>query len=88
MFRRKWREVANAAGIPPHVQNRDARAGGITEGRKVGVPTDDNMKHAGHTDRRTHERVYNRESLEQTRRVAQLRQEYRRTNRKGRTRDA
>src|SRR4029077_8886359 len=30
-FNRAWRQIANAAGIPAEVQNRDARAGAITE---------------------------------------------------------
>lgn len=30
-FRNKWREVANAAGVPSTVYNMDSRAGGITE---------------------------------------------------------
>jgi hypothetical protein len=30
-FRRKWRKVANAAGIPKNVKNMDTRSGAITE---------------------------------------------------------
>lgn len=30
-FRIRWREIARAAGVPDNVQNRDSRAGGITE---------------------------------------------------------
>lgn len=36
-FRRQWREIANAAGIPPEVRNMDSRAGGITEATDAGV---------------------------------------------------
>jgi hypothetical protein len=35
------------------------------------------MKSSAHTDRRTRERIYNRESREQTRRVAKIRHAYR-----------
>jgi integrase len=63
MFTRTWRKVANAAGIPREVQNRDARPGAITERRKVGVPIDDSMKTAGHTSKQTHERIYNRAAM-------------------------
>lgn len=31
-FRRKWRIVARAAGVPDHVYNMDSRSGAITEG--------------------------------------------------------
>jgi hypothetical protein len=62
------------------VQNRDARAGGISEGRDAGVPIADNMKLSGHLNQQTHERIYNRSSLPQTRRVARLRHAWRDEN--------
>ena len=40
MFGVKWRAIASAVGVPAGVQNRDSRAGGITEAADVGVPLD------------------------------------------------
>jgi len=36
-FRRKWRKLANAAGIPKTIKNMDTRAGAITEATDLGV---------------------------------------------------
>jgi hypothetical protein len=36
-FRKRWRMIARAAGIPDEVQNRDSRPGGITEARNAGA---------------------------------------------------
>jgi hypothetical protein len=41
------------------------------------------MKQSGHTDRRSHERIYNRSSLPQTTRVARQRLAYRNQNKDG-----
>lgn len=76
-FRDLWRKVANAAGIDRLVWNRDLRAGGITEAREAGAPTDDVAKTAGHSDKRTTARVYDRDRLEAARRVAAARTAYR-----------
>lgn len=72
-FRDLWRAVATAAGIDRTVWNRDLRAGGITEAREAGAPTDDVAKTAGHADKRTTARVYDRDRLEAARRVAAAR---------------
>jgi hypothetical protein len=72
-FRRSWRRDAMAAGIPPEVWNRDLRAGGVTEAREAGATTDDVAKSAGHTDKRTTARVYDRAALEAARRVSRAR---------------
>jgi len=53
------------------------RAGGITEARQAGAPTDDVAKLAGHANKRTTARVYDRDSLEAARRVARARHEHR-----------
>lgn len=76
-FRELWRRCAEAAGIPRTVWNRDLRAGGITEARQAGAPTDDVAKLAGHANKRTTARVYDRDSLEAARRVARARHEHR-----------
>jgi integrase len=72
-FRRWWRLDATAAGIPNAVWNRDLRAGGVTEAREAGASTDDVAKTAGHTDKRTTAKVYDRATLEAARRVARAR---------------
>lgn len=44
-FRRKWRMIATAAGVPKNVYNMDSRSGGITEGTDAGM-TLEQMRHA------------------------------------------
>lgn len=48
-FRRRWRKLARAVGIPDDVQNRDTRAGAITEAISYGVSIDDAGKAAAHS---------------------------------------
>lgn len=71
-FTQTWRRVADKAGIPGNVWNMDARSGAISEAYEAGAVETDVMKAAGHKNRQTSAR-YNRGSLEQTRRVANLR---------------
>jgi integrase len=75
-FRKRWRMIADAARIPKELQNRDSRAGGITEARNAGADKDDIRQHAGHAKARTTE-IYIRENLEPNTRVAQARADYR-----------
>ena len=72
-YRDLWRAVANRAGIRREVWNRDLRAAAVTEGREAGAPTDDLPKNAGHTNKRTTARVYDRDHLEAHRRVMKAR---------------
>lgn len=39
-FTREWRNVANLAGVPKHVRNMDARAGGISKADDAGADLD------------------------------------------------
>lgn len=49
-FRRLWREIATAAGIPNTVRNMDSRAGAITEATEAGADLE-HIKHAAtHSD--------------------------------------
>jgi hypothetical protein len=49
-FRRKWRILANACGIPDHVRSMDSRAGAITEASEAGAELE-HIKHAAtHSD--------------------------------------
>lgn len=45
-----WRKLARAVGIPDKVQNRDSRAGAITEAVACGVPIEDVRKAATHSN--------------------------------------
>lgn len=49
-FRRTWRRVADAAGIPGHVQFRDTRSSAITEATNAGVSLEIVAKAAGHSN--------------------------------------
>jgi hypothetical protein len=72
-----WQRVRKTAGIRERVWSRDMRAGGVTEGRQAGAPTDDLAKTAGHSTKRTTAEVYDRDHLEAHRRVARARVAYR-----------
>jgi hypothetical protein len=48
-FRRRWRTLARACGIPDDVQNRDTRAGAITEAIESGASIEDAQKAARHS---------------------------------------
>lgn len=49
-FRRLWRDMARAVGIPDAVQNRDTRAGAITEALACGASKDDVRQAATHSN--------------------------------------
>ena len=51
-YNKAFRKIAEVAGIPFEVQNRDARAGGITEAEEAGVPLDDIQLGATHQDKK------------------------------------
>lgn len=72
-FRDLWRRVADRAGIKATVWNRDLRAAGVTEARQAAAPTDDVAKVAGHANKRTTAKVYDRDRLEAQRRVMKAR---------------
>jgi integrase len=81
-FGEVWRKVRKIADIRREVWNRDTRAGGVTEARQAAAPTPDNVledvaKLAGHANKRTTAKVYDRDRLEAARRVAKLRKTHR-----------
>lgn len=49
-YRRKWRIVANACGIPKKVWNMDSRSGAISEAIQAGVPIEFVRHAAVHSD--------------------------------------
>ena len=48
-YRYAWRQIARECGVPDDVQNRDSRAGGITEALAAGANPDDTRKAATHS---------------------------------------
>lgn len=76
-FQKLWRTVRDDQGVSSAIWNRDLRAGGITEGRAANASTDDLAKLAGHADKRTTAKVYDRAQIEAARRVAAARSEHR-----------
>lgn len=71
-FNRAWRKIATAAGVPANVQNRDSRAGGITEALDSAAIPDQVRRHAGHSQLGT-TMIYARDSLEAKAQVVALR---------------
>ncbi|MGO1160397.1 site-specific integrase [Brucella sp. C7-11G] len=71
-FSRIWRAIANECGVSPDVWNRDSRAGGVTEGSDAGANIEHLRHHANHANIATTAR-YNRNTIEKTRTVAELR---------------
>ena len=71
-YRRRWRAVARAAGIPDDVMSRDSRAGGVSEGSDAGADLEHLRHQAAHAQGRT-TALYNRNRLAKTRAVARLR---------------
>ena len=79
-FGEVWRRVRKIGGISKEVWNRDMRAAAVTEARQAAAPTDDVAKLAGHSNKRTTARVYDRDRLQASRRVAQARVAHRDTD--------
>jgi hypothetical protein len=48
-FRRTWRTIARAAGIPDHIKSMDSRSGGATEASASGADLDDIRKAMTHS---------------------------------------
>jgi hypothetical protein len=74
-----WDKVRTITGISKDVWNRDMRAGGVTEARQGAAPLDDVAKTAGDT-KRTTAKIYDRDRLEASRRVATARTAFRGKN--------
>lgn len=62
-YRRKWRIVADHAGIPREVKNMDSRAGAISEATDAGIPIE-MVKHAAQHSSITMTQRYSRGSAE------------------------
>ncbi|GJD50816.1 hypothetical protein OPKNFCMD_3562 [Methylobacterium crusticola] len=81
VYTREWRRIANAAGIPKHVWNMDARAGGISEADDAGAELDHIRSAAAHAQATTTAR-YVRGTRGKSRKVAELRLAHRATRNK------
>lgn len=75
-FRRCWRELATACGIPRHVRNMDSRAGAISEATDAGADIEKVRHAATHSDISMTQR-YSRGGTEKTAEVMRLRTEHR-----------
>jgi len=80
-FRRKWRKLANAAGIPKEVKNMDSRAGAISEATDAGADLEHVRHAATHSDIGMTQR-YSRGSTDKVAGVMTLRAEHRNKPRK------
>ena len=78
-FRRQWRKIARACGIPDAVFNMDSRAGAITEALEAGLPLDHVRKAATHSDVSTTQR-YSRGDAEIVASVIAARAQHRANN--------
>jgi hypothetical protein len=75
-FRRKWRIVADLSGVPKGVQNRDSRAGAITEATDAGADLEHIRHAATHSDISMTQK-YSRGSSDKNAIVQKLRLEHR-----------
>jgi integrase len=69
-------------GIAEYDLESRFEGGGITEGRAADASTDDLAKIAGHTDKKTTARIYDRAQIEAARRVAAARLAHRKKTEK------
>ncbi len=75
-FRKRWRKVADAVGIPKTVRNMDSRAGAISEATDAGADLEHIRHAATHSDIAMTQR-YSRGSTEKVAGVMELRSKHR-----------
>lgn len=71
-FRREWRKVATAVGIPKTICNMDSRAGAISEATDSGAHLED-VRHAATHSNISTTQIYSRGQAEKTAKVMTLR---------------
>jgi hypothetical protein len=71
-FGKHWRRIARLAGVPDEIQNRDSRAGGVTEATDASEDFEAIRQHAGHSQPSMTAR-YSRRTVEKKNKVARLR---------------
>jgi hypothetical protein len=81
-FRRKWRIVANLAGLPKEVRNMDSRAGAISEATDAGADLEHVRHAATHSDIGMTQR-YSRGSVEKVAGVSKQRVAHRNKSKTG-----
>jgi hypothetical protein len=72
VFRRLWRQIARAAKVPDHVQERDSRAGAISEALRSGARLQSVRKAATHSTEDMTQK-YSRQDEEEDAEVARFR---------------
>lgn len=77
-FRRYWRMVANAAGVPKNVRNMDSRAGAISEATDAGAELEHVRHAATHSDIAMTQR-YSRGSQDKVAKVMKMRAAFRKS---------
>ena len=75
-FRKKWRKIARAAGIPDDILNLDNRSGAVTESSNAGVDMEYVRQFATHAEQKMTQH-YNRDTLTKSQAVARARLEHR-----------
>jgi hypothetical protein len=75
-WRREWRRVARAAGVPDHVYNMDSRAGAISEATDAGAELE-HVRHAATHSNIAMTQRYSRGSVEKTAKVMEIRARHR-----------
>lgn len=80
LFRKRWRAIADACGVPASVRNMDSRAGAISEATDAGADLEHVRHAATHSDISMTQR-YSRAGAEKTANVMRIRAEHR--NKKG-----
>ncbi len=75
-FRRDWRKIATACGVPKSVYNMDTRAGAITEGTDSGAAIED-VRHAAAHSNIAMTQKYSRQQARKTAKVMKMRVEAR-----------
>lgn len=75
-FRKEWRLIATAAGVPEQVFNMDSRAGAISEATDAGADLEHVRQAATHSDIKMTQR-YSRNAVDKTAKVQRIRSEYR-----------
>jgi integrase len=73
VFSRNWREIADAAGVPRDIWNRDSRAGALSEGDEAGADLADLQRMAGHTSSKMTSRYVRGRAIGPSIEVANLR---------------
>jgi len=80
-YRKRWRALADAVGIPRHIHNMDSRAGGITEASDAGAPMEHIRQAATHSDIQTTQ-GYSRGAADKTANVLVMRALHRKNAKK------